>query len=74
MEQENANEHIKIFEDIKNGKLPEELINATDPDYIPASEIYHLNQRAGIGVIINYTYSYRDITISINIALIQPED
>jgi hypothetical protein len=35
MEQENANEHMKIFEDIKTKKLPEELINATDPEYIP---------------------------------------
>ena len=40
----------------------------------PASEDYHLTQRTSIGVIINYTYSYRDITISINIAQIQPED
>jgi hypothetical protein len=48
MEQENANEHMKILEDINTKKLPKELINATDPEYIPASEIYHLNQRAGI--------------------------
>jgi hypothetical protein len=35
MEQENANEHMKTFEDINTKKLPEELINATDPQYIP---------------------------------------
>ena len=35
MEQESANEHMKIFEDTKTKKLPEELINATDPQYIP---------------------------------------
>jgi hypothetical protein len=35
MEQENANEHMKIFEDIKTKILLEELINATDPEYIP---------------------------------------
>jgi len=35
MEQESANEHMKIFEDTKTKKLPEELINATDPEYIP---------------------------------------
>jgi hypothetical protein len=35
MEQENANVHMKISEAIKTKKLPEELINATEPKYIP---------------------------------------
>ena len=33
MEQEKANEHMKIFEDAKTKTLPEELINATDPQF-----------------------------------------
>ena len=33
MEQEKANEHMKIFEDTKTKKLPEEFINATDPQF-----------------------------------------